>query len=109
MLEANFSLVLLLERMDESLVLLARALYLPLHAVAAFRKNARKGGSKEAISHDQREILARFQAVDLAIYRHFRRRFQLAVEEFGTDRMARSVRELRNINRQVIDHFTSSG
>ncbi len=41
MLEEQFSLVMLSERMEESLVLLAHVLCLPLYRVAAFRKNAR--------------------------------------------------------------------
>ncbi len=46
MLEEEFSLVMLVERMDEALVLLAHELCLPLYRVAAFKKKARREGSK---------------------------------------------------------------
>ncbi len=40
-LEREFSVVLLAERMEESLVLLAHQLCWPLHNMVAFKKNAR--------------------------------------------------------------------
>ncbi len=46
MLERDFSLVMITERMEESLVLLAHELCLPLYRVAAFKKNARSKASK---------------------------------------------------------------
>ncbi len=46
MLEKSSFLVMLTERMEESLVLLAEKLCLPLYRVAAFMKNARKEEDK---------------------------------------------------------------
>ncbi len=46
MLEQDFSLVMLAEQMDESLVLLAHTLCLPLHRVTVFRRNARQEDRK---------------------------------------------------------------
>ncbi len=46
MLERDFLLVMLAERMEESLVLLAHRLCLPLYRVAVFKKNARSEDRK---------------------------------------------------------------
>ncbi len=50
MLEDHFSLVMITERMEESLVLLAHELCLPLYRMAAFKKNARRQGAKVVTS-----------------------------------------------------------
>ena len=48
-LESDFDLVLISELMDESLVLMAHSLCLPLHRVASPKKNARKQEARVGI------------------------------------------------------------
>ncbi len=45
-LKERFSLVMLAERMEESMILLSHHLCLPLFRMAALRKNERRGGTK---------------------------------------------------------------
>ncbi len=140
MLERDFSLVMLSERMEESLVLLAQQLCLPLHRVAVFKKNARTEGRKvhhqslsaalffrpllanyhtagmqkknlsacflflqtqRELTAQQRKLLTRAQKLDVMVYNHFQRAFQKAVEDFGEQRMEKSVDELRRIKKQA--------
>ncbi len=98
-MKEKFSLVMLAERMDESLVLLAHRLCLPLYMMAGLNLNARK--EKVLMLQTERQVLYQMQQVDLAVYNHFGSKFQEHVEEFGVQKMQRSVNELRRINHQV--------
>ncbi len=90
------------ERMEESLVLLAHRLCLPLYRMASFRQNVRRDEEKLSLTRAEREELLRLQRVDWEVYRHFAKKFQEEVESFGLEKMRESVQELRRINSHVI-------
>ena len=93
---------MLAERMEESLVLLAHRLCLPLFRMASLKKNARLNSKKVTLSKKDREALLHLQEVDWKVYAHFADKFQKEVETFGEQRMQDSVQELRRINEHVL-------
>lgn len=90
-----FDLVMITERLDESLVLLKHLLCWNTSDVVAFKINARYNKYKEELSADARKKLLELNHVDVLLYRHFADVFERKVREFGEDRMAAEVEELR--------------
>ncbi|NXI48647.1 G3ST4 sulfotransferase, partial [Galbula dea] len=95
-LERDFSLVLLAEHFDESLVLLREALCWPEEAVATFAHNGRQQLVAEPrVSPEQMVRLRAWNGLDWALYLHFNRSFWRRVEAFGTRRLREEVIRLR--------------
>ncbi len=101
--ESDFDLVMISEKMDESLVLLADLLCIPLEQVAVFPKNARKDDVKQKINEAQRNVLKETQMADETLYGHFKFKLSKQIEAFGTLRMAKQVAELRAIRSALED------
>ena len=97
-IDARFGLVMIKERMEESLVLLADLLCWPLESMAGFTLNERENGRKAKLTQNQRKILQSFQRSDEIFYRHFRAEFNRRVEDFGRERMEIRMAELRRLN-----------
>uniref|UniRef100_A0A0P4VXD4 Galactosylceramide sulfotransferase-like n=2 Tax=Scylla olivacea TaxID=85551 RepID=A0A0P4VXD4_SCYOL len=91
----QFGLVLVMERMDESLVLLAEYLCWELSDVLVLRVNSLKDKFKPSISEEALQALQQKLAPDYLLYNHFLERFNLQVEAFGQARMAAAVARLQ--------------
>ncbi|NXH19606.1 G3ST4 sulfotransferase, partial [Bucco capensis] len=95
-LEHDFSLVLLAEHFDESLVLLREALCWPREAVDTFAHNGRRRGQAEArLSPEQAAQLRAWNGLDWALYVHLNQSFWRRAQAFGTQRLRDEVAELR--------------
>ncbi|XP_057374784.1 galactosylceramide sulfotransferase-like [Daphnia carinata] len=101
-LDDEFELVLIAERMEESLVLLADRLCWPLEYVTHLDLNVRKPERTVRLEEDERHVLGRWLNFDTDIYEHFCRRFDDHVARFNSfgqpDRMEEQVRLLRQFN-----------
>ena len=64
--DEHFDLVMISERMDESLVLMADALCMPLEDVTSLKNNARKKDKIPNMTDDDKAVIARFQTPDQA-------------------------------------------
>ncbi|XP_063595259.1 galactosylceramide sulfotransferase-like [Penaeus indicus] len=95
--ERLFDLVMVAERMDESLVLLRHLLCWSLHDVVAFAKNARREGVRPALDAHTRRTLRELNSADVRLYEHFLAKHRRAVVDFGVGRMAREVAALRSL------------
>lgn len=95
--DEEFGLVLVAERMEESLVLLAKYLCWELTDVLVLKLNSRRDEFKETISEKTREVLRQKLAPDYLLYTHFLARFDQQVEVFGRGRMAAEVARLREL------------
>ncbi len=74
-IEAEFDLIMVAERFDESMVLLADLLCWDLEADMSYLKtNARGQAGKSEISEEAREELGRWVAADMRLYRHFEKK-----------------------------------
>jgi len=102
-LDKDFDLVMISERMDESMVLLADALCLPLRNVSTLKNNVRKANKIVALTHHDKEVLARFQRPDQELYNHFNKQLDVKIREYGKERMAKDVAELQRLNQELHD------
>ncbi|XP_027563214.1 galactose-3-O-sulfotransferase 4-like, partial [Neopelma chrysocephalum] len=95
-LDRTFSLVLLAENFDESLVLLREALCWPEESVDTFAHNSRPHPKESpGISPSQAQRLRAWNRLDWELYSHLNRTFWERAESFGIPRLRREVRRLR--------------
>ena len=111
-LDREFDLVLIAERLDESLILLKDLLNWPLTNVAYLSLNRRKPENIVTISQQEREVLSSWLVADYMIYRHFVRRFEEKVAEannkssfwsniYGVPYMKSEVEKLKDANAKL--------
>ena len=86
-IESNFDLVMIMEKLPESLVLLADSLCLPLFMMASLKLNERKPYLKVGLSETEKSILRKHQSADEILYEHFKLRLEKQIEDFGVERM----------------------
>lgn len=101
-LDSDFDLVLIAERMEESLILLADLLCWPLDHVISLELNARKPEKYVKLSQEERDTLAKWLNADSAIYSYFQQRFDNRVAEVKarkeTNWMEKQIKILRQLN-----------
>ena len=97
-LDRDFDLVLIAEKMDESLVLLAHLLCVPLSRVTSLPINVRKKQKKVKLSDFQKTRLRKRLKADETLYAHFSGRLEKRIEKFGVDKMRSAVAALRREN-----------
>lgn len=100
-MEKEFDLVMINEFMDESLVLLAHLLCLPLSTMVGLKLNQRKSKVKVQLTKEESDTLKRFQLSDEMIYSHFYQKFLVKWDEFGRQRMEKAVHKLQQWNREI--------
>ncbi|KAG0728553.1 Galactose-3-O-sulfotransferase 3 [Chionoecetes opilio] len=93
----HFGLVMVSDRMEESLVLLAQYLCWELSDVLVLSFNSLSKEYKTGVSAETRQTLQQKLAPDYLLYRHFLARLDQQVEAFGRDRMAAEVARLREM------------
>ncbi|XP_037092720.1 galactose-3-O-sulfotransferase 3-like [Pollicipes pollicipes] len=101
--ERRFRLVMIAERLDESLVLLKHALCWRIEDVVGLRLNSRTAAAHSALPRRARVRLKRWLAADYLLYSHFLALFERRVAEFGAARMRREVAELRAVNERALE------
>jgi hypothetical protein len=82
-LDREFDLVMVANRMEESMVLLKHLLNWPLENVVHLNLNRRKPEKSSVLSVEEREVLSDWLAADVRIYEHFSRRFEERLAEFN--------------------------
>ncbi|XP_037793108.1 galactosylceramide sulfotransferase-like [Penaeus monodon] len=102
-LDGLFDLVMVAERMDESLVLLRHLLCWSLHDVVVFTKNARRQEVKPTLDPQTRQTLRELNSADALLYDHFMAKHRRAVLEFGVRRMADEVSALRSLRDEYFE------
>ncbi|KAF2353643.1 Galactose-3-O-sulfotransferase [Trinorchestia longiramus] len=88
-----FDLVMVAERMPESLVLLRQLLCGDFEDVVVLQVNARKGVVKNNVTlgEESVQLLQQRLVPDKKIYSHFYKKFEGLVKSYGQDRMARDL------------------
>lgn len=102
-IDAAFDLVMLAERLDESLILLKHLLCWNTTDMVALKLNSRYSAYKEVLSNDTKERLLQLNSADWKLYKHFAKVFDDRVKAFGEDRMAEEVAVLRAAQRDYYD------
>ena len=85
-LDHEFDLVMLANRMDESLILLMHLLNWPLEYLLHLDLNRRKPERATQLTLDERAVLGRWLAADVQIFEYFSRRFDERVSKLNTDK-----------------------
>jgi galactosylceramide sulfotransferase/galactose-3-O-sulfotransferase 3 len=96
-LDKYFNLVMIAERMDESLILLRHLLCWSIDNVIVFKHNVRYRSDSSTIQFNQlvKNKLRLFNRADQMLYNHFYKKFELQVEKFGYERMKHEVEILK--------------
>ncbi len=100
-LEKELHLVLITERMEESLILLRHHLCMTIEDVTSLAMNVRKPELVHELDPEERKVLRTWLRADERIYRHFLTIFDRKVAEFGASRMKDEVKMLRLANQKV--------
>ena len=93
-IEEKFSLVMILENFEESLILMKDTLCWDYSDITSLKLNARKSESSQ-LKESTRQKLKEVLKSDYTLYNHFYKIFQQKLEVFGLDRMIREVQVLR--------------
>ncbi|GFY62066.1 galactosylceramide sulfotransferase [Trichonephila inaurata madagascariensis] len=102
-LDSVFDLVMVRERMDESLVLLKELLCWDIDDVIIFHLNARNQRYKKKLSPDLYQRLVKFNSADMTLYKYFSHRLSERITEYGREKMSEAVEELKNRTRMWYD------
>ncbi|XP_053638808.1 galactosylceramide sulfotransferase isoform X2 [Cherax quadricarinatus] len=100
-LDQNFHLVMVAERMDESLVLMKHLLCWGDDDVVAMARNVRRDRYRSYLSEHSVNTLEHFNAADVKLYAFFKERFDKHIEAFGRSRMEEEVATLRELRDKV--------
>jgi len=101
-LDKEFDFIMLAERFEESMVLLADKLCWPLDNVKTFRINARKEAFKVHLSPEEIKILQHWQEGDMLLYEHFKAKFEEQVMAFGLQKMDEKIKILSELNQEAM-------
>ncbi|KAK8381117.1 hypothetical protein O3P69_008174 [Scylla paramamosain] len=101
--DEQFGLVMVVERMEESLVLMADYLCWELSDVLVLDLNSLRSKFKKPLQQELKNILQKKLAPDYLIYRHFLKKFDQQVEAYGRGRMAAAVSRLREMMALLMD------
>ncbi|CAL4071509.1 unnamed protein product, partial [Meganyctiphanes norvegica] len=102
-IENGFHLVMIAELLDESLILLRHLLCWSLHDIVFFTKNARREEVKKNLPLLTQEKVREMNSADALLYDHFLNKHNTAVAEFGKQRMADEVAELRGLRDEYFE------
>ncbi|XP_064461881.1 galactosylceramide sulfotransferase-like [Ornithodoros turicata] len=99
----TFHLVMIADRLDESLILFKHLACWTTEDIVAFKVNSRMDAYKVPMTPHVRERLKALNHVDLKLYEHFSAVFDGKVRRFGEQQMAEEVRELRTLREKYHD------
>lgn len=99
-LDSWFDLVLVADRMNESLVLLRHLMCWELDDVITFKLNARDPKFKSSLNEIEKSVLRQLNRADVLLYNHFVQKFEKAIDAIGRDRVEMETQELRDRTQQ---------
>lgn len=94
--DSQFDLVMIVERMEESLVLLQRILCWTVDDMILFRHNARNANALHNISVGMEKKIRHFNTADEYLYKYFSAKLTRRIVEFGETEMEKQVMSLRH-------------
>lgn len=97
-----FSLVMIAEYFDESLILLRHLLSWDLEDVLYLKQNMRMPSSKSNLSEEQLRKIREWNAIDAKLYDHFNATLWKQLNELGLACVAREVKLLRRAQEQMV-------
>lgn len=100
-LDKLFAIVLIVEKLDESLILMKEKLCWSVDDIVAFAKNARR--TKIKLKPKVKFKIRDYNKADMTLYKHFLRKHVKNVAVFGKKRMKLEVKILKNRVKQYYD------
>uniref|UniRef100_A0A8C6PH99 Galactose-3-O-sulfotransferase 3 n=1 Tax=Nothobranchius furzeri TaxID=105023 RepID=A0A8C6PH99_NOTFU len=100
--ERVFSLVMISEYFDESLVLLRHLLSWDLQDILYVKLNMRKESSKKSLSPALSQKIRAWNTVDAHLYDYFNASLWVKLSELGLDSVAKEVKHLRQAQEKLI-------
>ncbi|KAM3590468.1 uncharacterized protein V6R79_010348 [Siganus canaliculatus] len=97
-----FSLVMIAEYFDESLVLLRHLLSWDLEDILYFKLNMRKPGSKQSLTPELSAKIRAWNSLDTRLYEHFNASLWRQLSALGLACVAREVRLLRQAQERLM-------
>lgn len=101
-LEDTFDLILIAERMDESLILLGHALCWSLDDLVSFSKNVRS--QRTSLTPEEERKLEELNYSDMRLYQHFSRQFELLTQLYGKNKLEEEVKALQAKRQEVQEY-----
>lgn len=102
-MDDRFHLVMILEKFEESLVLMKNILCWDSNDVKNLKLNARKVNADKIISDETRQLLKVIMNQDYKVYNHFKEKFHQKLEEFGSSKMQKEIEELERVNNEITE------
>ncbi|KAF7231775.1 galactose-3-O-sulfotransferase 3-like [Nothobranchius furzeri] len=100
--EKVFSLVMISEYFDESLVLLRHLLSWDLEDIVYIKLNMRTEQSKKSLSSDVSEKIYAWNSMDAYLYEYFNASFWVKLSELGLDSVAKEVDLIRQAQQKLM-------
>ncbi|XP_037789800.1 galactosylceramide sulfotransferase-like [Penaeus monodon] len=98
-----FDLVMIVERFDESLVLLKHLMCWDTEDVAYVKAKIRSPSYRPKVSEAEKHRLRELNRQDVILYKFFSEVFEEKVKAFGKERMQREVKDLRQANARFLE------
>merc|ERR1719468_1370993 len=97
----NFDLVLMMERFEESLILLKDLLCWDMRDIENLILNSAGLETKARLSEDSRKWLEEYFSADLKLYNYFKIKFDEKLQQFGDERMKLEIIKLKKQNENM--------
>lgn len=98
-----FDLVMITEKLDESLILLKELLCWEFDDILVFTRNARKEANKSELTEDLLRKMRRLNSGDVLLYNYFLAKHDEAVRSYGCQKMAEQVAILQAKRSEFFD------
>ena len=99
----RFHLIMITEKLEESLILMKEKLNLKFSDISSFAKNI---ATKSKINKNDNKFLNRkiqkWLDVDFKLYQFFNQQFEERIEKFGRGKMRKAVEQLRKFNKPFV-------
>lgn len=100
-LDSKFDLVMITDRFEESIILMKEILCMSDEDVIYLALKVRRETQSTELTTDEAKKIREWNALDTALYDHFEKKLDMAVERYGRDRMSLQVNKLREQLRDV--------
>lgn len=105
----RFDLVMITEKMDESTILMKHLLCWTTRDVVFLHLNQRiEKQAKQSLSEEQKTAILSINNVDARLYQHFSAKLEQAIDDFGRERMAEEVADLKKERTKLTDECISA-
>ncbi|UJR10919.1 hypothetical protein I4U23_015105 [Adineta vaga] len=102
-IESQFHLVMIADRMDESLIHLRHLLCWPIKDIIVFRHNARSSNGVQNLKKSLKQRIRLFNVADELLYKHFSDKLTRLTTKFGHERMQKEIDTLKSLRMKMFN------